>query len=191
MGDFDKYADLFAEKGGFDIPANAKIGITFKASDKLSVSLDAEHIWYSDVKSVGNSIENLFTCPTVNPMSMDFSGCLGGANGAGFGWDDMTIYKVGMEWNNGSDWTWRGGYSNGSQPIPSTEAMFNILAPAVIEDHIALGFSKKNSKGGQLNFSFMYAPEGKVSGPKTFDTTQNIEIRMHQYEVELSYSWQF
>ena len=191
MSELDKYSDLFAEKGSFDIPANAKIGITFKASDSLSVSLDAEQIWYEDVSSVGNSIANLFTCPTVNPMSMDFSGCLGGANGAGFGWDDMTVYKVGLEWKNGSDWAWRGGYSHGSQPIPSSEVMFNILAPAVIEDHIAFGFSKKNSKGGQLNFSFMYALEGKVSGPNTFDPSQNIEIKMHQYEAELSYSWRF
>ncbi len=36
MGKFKKYADLFAEGGGFDIPANAKIGVTFRASDTLS-----------------------------------------------------------------------------------------------------------------------------------------------------------
>jgi long-chain fatty acid transport protein len=191
MSEFDDYADLFAEGGGFDIPANAKIGLTFKTSEKLSFSLDAEHIWYSDVASVGNSIGNLFTCPTVNPMSTITSGCLGGSNGGGFGWDDMTIYKVGVEWNRGSDWTWRAGYSNGSQPIPSEEVMFNILAPAVIEDHVAVGFTKKNDKGGELNFSFMYAFEGKVSGPNTFDPTQTIEIKMHQFEAELSYSWRF
>ncbi len=191
MSEFDTYADLFAEDGGFDIPANAKIGVTIKATDNLSVSLDAEHIWYSDAASVGNPIANIFTCPTVNPLSTDTSGCLGGANGAGFGWDDMTVYKIGAEWNNGSDWIWRGGYSHGSQPIPDSEVLFNILAPAVIEDHIAVGFSKKNSKGGQFNFSFMYALEGKVSGPNTFDPTQTIELKMHQFEAEVSYSWRF
>ena len=191
MSEFDDYADLFAEQGGFDIPANAKIGLTFQTSETLSLSIDAEHIWYSSVGSVGNSFGNIFTCPTVNPMSTITSGCLGGSNGAGFGWDDMTIYKLGVEWNRGSDWTWRAGYSNGSQPISSSEVLFNILAPAVIEDHIAVGFTKENSKGGQLNFSFTYALEGSVRGPNPFDPTQTLEIEMDQFEAELSYSWQF
>jgi len=191
MGKFKKYADLFAEGGGFDIPANAKIGVTFRASDALSVSLDVEQIWYSDIASIGNPLSNIFSCPTVNPTSTTFSGCLGGSNGAGFGWDDMTIYKIGAEWSDGSDWTWRAGYSHGSQPIPSTEVLFNILAPAVIENHITAGFTKKMSNGNQWNFAFMYAFEGKQSGLNPFDPTQTIELKMRQFEVELSYSWRF
>ncbi len=191
MGEFDDYADLFADRGGFDIPANAKIGVTFRVQENLNISLDAEHVWYADVGSVGNSISNIFTCPTLNPASMALSGCLGGANGAGFGWDDMTIVKVGAEWNMGSDWVWRAGYSNGSQPISSSEVLFNILAPAVIEDHVAVGFSKKNGNGGEWVFSFMYAFEGDISGQNPFDPTQNITLEMHQIEAELSYSWRF
>ena len=191
MSELDAYSDLFAQDGGFDIPANARIGLTFKASEGLSISFDVEHIWYSDVDSVGNAFANLFSCPTVNSMSTDFSGCFGGSNGAGFGWDDMTIYKVGIEWNTGSDWTWRAGYSNGSQPIPDTEVLLNIVAPAVIEDHIALGFTKKRGNGNEFNLSFMYALEGKQSGINPFDPTQDIEIKMHQWELEVSYSWRF
>jgi len=191
MGKFKKYADLFAEGGGFDIPANAKIGVTFRASDALSVSLDVEQVWYADIGSIGNPLSNILGCPTVNPASTTFSGCLGGSNGAGFGWDDMTIYKIGAEWSNGSDWTWRAGYSRGSQPIPNTEVLFNILAPAVIEDHITAGFTKRMSSGNQWNFAFMYALEGKQSGLNPFDPTQTIELRMRQFEVEMSYSWRF
>ena len=35
MTELDKYADLFAEQGGFDIPANAKIGLTFRQETPL------------------------------------------------------------------------------------------------------------------------------------------------------------
>jgi len=177
MGEFDDYADLFAEQGGFDIPANAKIGITIRPNENFAISFDIEQIWYSDISSVGNNFSNLFTCPTVNPMSMSLSGCLGGANGAGFGWDDMTIFKVGIERKTNAGWTWRAGYSNGSQPIPTSEVLFNILAPAVM--------------GGEWNFAFMYALEGSQSGPNPFDPTQNIELKMRQFELELSYSWRF
>jgi long-chain fatty acid transport protein len=190
--EFDDYADLFADDGGFDIPATAKVGITFHPKETLAISIDVEHIWYSDIGSVGNSISNIFTCPTVNPASTTLSGCLGGSNGAGFGWDDMTVYKVGAEWNTpGSDWTWRAGFSHGTQPIANSEVLFNILAPAVIEDHIAAGFSKTTESGGEWVFSFMYALEGKVSGPNTFDPSQTLEIKMYQVEAELSYSWRF
>ncbi len=192
MSELDTYADLFAEAGGFDIPANAKIGVTFRATDTLKISLDAEQIWYADVASVGNAFANLFTCPTANGFTTNVTtGCLGGSNGAGFGWDDMTIYKIGAEWNTGTDWTWRAGYSHGSQPIPDTEVMFNILAPAVIEDHIAGGFTKKNPDGSEWNFAFMYALKGDQSGLSPFDPTQTLEIEMYQWELELSYSWRF
>jgi long-chain fatty acid transport protein len=201
MSELETYSDLFAEGGDFDIPADIKVGITWRTGNGFSISLDAEQILYSEIGSVGNPFANIFTCPTVNPASTDFSGCLGGSNGAGFGWEDMTVYKAGAEWTpNGSDWTWRGGVSTGDAPIPDTEIMFNILAPATIEDHVALGFTKQMSETSELNFSFMYALENKIVGPNFFDFNQlappvgppqDIEIRMHQYEFEVSYSWRF
>lgn len=191
MSEFDDYRDLFAEGGGFDIPGNAKAGVTVRASDTVAFSVDVEHTWYSDIDSVGNPLANLFTCPAVNPASTSLDGCLGGATGAGFGWDDMTTYKVGVEWASSPEWTWRAGYSHGDQPIADTEVLFNILAPAVIEDHVAVGFSRVGSSGNALNFSLTYALEGDVSGINPFDPTQSINLEMHQYEVEVSYSWKF
>jgi long-chain fatty acid transport protein len=191
MSEFDTYSDLFAQQGGFDIPAKAKIGLTFRPSPGFAISFDVEQIWYSDIDSIANSITNLFSCPTAGQGGTDLSSCLGGDNGGGFGWDDMTIYKAGIEWNNGSDWTWRAGYSHGSQPIPDTEITFNLLAPGVIEDHITAGFTKKRANNSEYNFSFMYAFEKNVRGLNNFDPTQEIEMRMSQWELEASYTWRF
>ena len=191
MGEFDDYSDLFAEKGGFDIPANAKIGLTFRPNDNVAVSFDVEHTWFGDIDSIGNPISNLFACPTAGAGGMDLSSCLGGGTGGGFGWDDMTTYKVGIEWGPGSDWTWRAGYSHGDQPIPATEVLFNILAPAVIDDHVTLGFTKKQGQSSELSFALMYALKGDITGVNTFDPTQTITLEMYQWEAELSYSWRF
>ena len=200
MSELDTYSDLFADSGDFDIPADAKVGLTWRVNENFAISVDAEYIWYSDIGSVGNPFANIFTCPSVNPTSTDFSGCLGGSSGAGFGWEDMTVYKAGVEWTPASSsWTWRAGYSTGDAPIPETEIMFNILAPATIEDHFAAGFTRKMGETSALNFSFMYAFENKITGPNFFDFNQfapvgppqDIEIRMHQYELEVSYSWRF
>ena len=189
MGEFDSYADLFAEQGGFDIPANAKIGLTFRPSDGFAVSFDVEHTWFSDVDSVGNPFSNVFACPTV--AGTDLSSCFGGSNGAGFGWDDMTTYKVGIEWGSGNDWTWRAGISHGDQPIPETEMVLNIVAPAVIEDHVSAGFTKKMGQSSELSFALMHALNNDASGPNPFDPTQTITLEMFQWEAEVSYSWRF
>jgi len=191
MKDLDDYADLFAENGGFDIPANAKIGLTFFPKDTVAVSLDLEHTWFSEVDSVGNPIANIFGCPTSPAMGSLVANCLGGSTGAGFGWDDMTTAKIGVQWQTDDEWTWRAGYSHGSQPIDPSEVTFNILAPATIEDHISFGFTKQLANKREINFAFMYAFEEDVTGTNTFDPTQTIKLEMDQWELEFSYGWNF
>ncbi len=187
MTKFDDYSDLFANDGEFDVPANFKAGLTFKPNTNLALSFDIEHTWYSDVAAVGHPMSLIFSCATVGGTSLDT--CLGGSNSAGFGWDDMTTYKIGAQWTSGNDWTWRAGFSHGSQPIPSSEVMFNILAPGIIEDHVTAGFTRKLSNGNELSMAFMYALNNEVSGTSPFDPTQTISFNMDEYEVELSYTW--
>ncbi|MBT8047656.1 MAG: hypothetical protein HKO99_04120 [Xanthomonadales bacterium] len=191
MSELDDYADLFAEQGDFDIPADFKVGITFHASEKLALNFDYQYVWFSKVDSVGNPIQNLFACPTAGAGGMDLSSCLGGDNGGGFGWDDVSVFKVGAKYKAGEDWTWRFGYSYGKQPIPSDQMTFNILAPATVESHLTAGFTLERTPGRQFNMSFMYAPNKKVSGLQNFDPTQNVIFEMYQWEVEASYSLRF
>ena len=139
---------------------------------------------YSDIAAIANPLlPNLVSGP----------GNLGTSNGAGFGWQDMTIYKLGYQWSTSPEWTWRVGYSTTDQPIPDSEVLFNILAPAVVEDHLTFGFTNKTSSNTEFNFAAMYAPEVEVSGsnPLGGDAGQPITIRMKQYELEASWGWKF
>lgn len=189
MGEFDDYSDLYAQDGGFDIPSTLKAGISFKAGATARVNLDIEHIGYGDVDSISNPIMNLLTgCFTANPaVAPTTSGCLGGPNGAGFGWDDMTVFKAGFEWQADDNNTWRVGFSYGEQPIPDSEVLFNILAPGVIEQHMTVGWTSQRSSGNVLSMSLMYAPEKQITGASTFDPTQTIQLEMSQLEFEIAY----
>jgi len=190
MSEFDDYAGLFAEDGDFDIPATATIGLAWKTSPSSTLAFDVQQIWYSDVDSISNPIQNLYKCrPT--PYGGMGNNCLGGSNGAGFGWEDMTIYKLGYQIRTSPTWTWRAGVSYGKSPIPDDQTLFNILAPAVIEKHITAGFTRKMNKDSDLSLAVLYAPSSKTSGANPFDPTQTIELEMEQYEVEASYSWNF
>ena len=189
MSKFTRYADLFADGGSFDIPASATLGVTYKPSAPLAVSFDTQRIWYSGISSVGNPIANLFRCPTAGAGGTSLSSCLGGPNGPGFGWRNMTVFKLGMRWRIDPVWTARFGVSHGTQPIPSSQVTLNILAPGVIQDHIAVGLTHHDSSGGQLTVAFTYAPNHTVVGSNTFDPTQTIALRMHQYILDVGYAW--
>jgi len=188
MSEFDKYADLFAEAGDFDIPSNATIGVAFRPTANLLLAFDLQQIWYTDVASVSNPIQNLFNCPVFNPQG-SLESCLGGSNGGGFGWDDMTVYKLGVQWEQNSVWTWRAGFSHTEQPIGEDQFPFNILAPGVIDDHVTVGFTRQSGDKAEYSLSFMWGLDNEVAGPNQFDPTQTITTSMYQWELEFSYAW--
>ncbi len=189
MSEFDDYAGLFAEEGGFDIPATAIIGIAWKTSDKSTLVVDLQQIYYSDVASIGNDgVNNLFACGAAggapNPS------CLGGSTGAGFAYDDMTVIKIGYEWEQ-NDITWRVGISDGEQPVSDKDTILNILAPAVIDTHITFGFTMPIDSASEFTFSAMHALSNDIGGATQFDNAQTVELEMDQFEVQGTYTMKF
>lgn len=180
MSEFDEYAGLFAEQGDFDIPANWSIGLALKASPELTLVLDIQEIYYSDVNSVGD--------PMMPNLQMSM---LGDNEGAGFGWEDMTVVKAGAQWKSSPDWTWRAGLSFTEQPIPDTETLFNILAPGVVETHATLGFTKTINANQEIDVALMRAFSNSISGINALDPAQTIELTMDQWEIALGYSYKF
>lgn len=192
FGEFDKYRGLFAEQGGFDIPSNWSVGVVFKPLPKWSVGLDFQRINYSDVKSVNNPSGFLLAqCAGGN-----FAACLGGSNGVGFGWKDISVFKVGVEYELNETWTLRAGFNHGDNPIDSSDVTINILAPGVIENHVTVGGSYKTKGGGEWNFSGMYAFSSETVGPSLFQAfgappSTNEKIEMYQWSVGVAYQWSF
>lgn len=191
MSEFDEYAGLFAEQGNFDIPSTWTVGMAWQVAPKNTLVFDIQKIMYSDVPSISNREDVLGQCLAGGGAAGTASQfCLGGSQGAGFGWEDMTIVKLGYQMEAGGGMTYRAGYSKGDQPIPEDAMMFNILAPGVIEEHLTFGFTKDMS-GSEINFAFMYALANEVSGTNNFDPGQTIDLEMSQYEFELSYGMKF
>ncbi len=181
MSKFGQYCGLFAQDGRFNIPGSLSAGLAYQISDPLTVTTDFQRIHYSDVASVGNTLlPNLMTAP------------LGADGGAGFGWRDINVYKLGVQWKASDTWTWRAGFSKADQPIPSSEVLFNILAPGVVQEHITFGFSKATAPG-RFNVAVMYAPPKTVRGPNPLEVPggQSIALKMHETEIEFGYSFGF
>ena len=171
MTKFDKYKDLFAEQGDFDIPSHWALGLAFKATDKLTIAADYQKIYYSDIASVGNQgpnpadPSNFFPpgCVSISPTENTCK--LGLDNGMGFGWQDADVYKLGVSYDYNDEWTFRAGYNHADAPMPEDQIMFNFLAPAVVEDHVTLGASYRPNKNMEWTFNYVHAFENTISGP--------------------------
>jgi long-chain fatty acid transport protein len=150
----------------------------------VTMAFDVQQIYYSDVKAIANSVYS--------------PGLLGDNNGPGFGWDNMTIFKLGLQWARTEQWAYRFGYSYGEQPIPTSglwpnenETTFNILAPATVEQHATFGLTYTFANQGELDFSLMYAFEKDITGFQNFDPGQTVTLTMSQWELGFGYSWKF
>ena len=180
MTPFTDYAGLFVGKGSFDIPESVNGGLAWDINKSITSSFDVEYIRYRSVNAVGNPLlPNLQTAK------------LGSGNGAGFGWKDMTVFKFGTQWKQNEKWTWRGGLSYGAQPIPSSQVLFNTLAPGVQEWHLTTGFTHSLTNKDDLNFAFMYSPSKTVSGPNPLSPGQTIDLNMYQLSFQLGWSRKF
>lgn len=181
MSRFNDYQGLFAEQGDFDIPPNMIAGIAYKITPELTFVADVQRIFYEDVKAVANASDLVFTPGSIQ---------LGTDAGLGFGWKNMTVGKLGLQWECLPDLTLRGGYSHANQAITSNQVLFNILAPATNKNHFTLGLTKiLNST--ELNISFMYSPEDRVYGTNPNTGTQTMNLHMDQLEVECSLGFRF
>jgi len=183
MGKFDKYKGLFAEQGGFDIPENYGVGVAWKAGSGLTLAADVQQINYGDVASVGNPVDCLFT------------GCqLGADNGAGFGWQNTTVYKIGASYEWSRSLTLRGGYVTLKQPIPASQTLFNIVAPGVVENHVTLGATWQVSNQSELTVGYMHAFENKVNGAGSIPPSMGggeANLRMSQDSLGIAWGWKY
>lgn len=188
MGKLDKYKGLFAEQGGFDIPENYGAGFSWKVAPAWTLAGDIKKINYSKVAAVGNNSSCL----------LGFGGAtscrLGDNNGGGFGWEDVTVYKIGVSYQQSQNLTLRAGYSYNKQPIPESQTLFNLLAPAVTTDHLTVGATWTLANKGELTLAYMHAFDNQVDGSGSIPAGfggGNANLKMYQDSFGVAYGMKF
>jgi long-chain fatty acid transport protein len=188
MSKFDKYRGLFAEQGDFDIPENYGIGIAIKPVKNLVIAADVVRINYSDIASIGNPGMSTPIGTNGVPSIVDPTKELGKDNGMGFGWENQTVYKLGVQYGVNNRLQVRAGYNYGKSPIPDNMVTFNLLAPATVEHHYSLGFTYKANENLEVSGTYMYAASNSQSA-----CGQNIvncaSFDMHQNVFGLTLGW--
>lgn len=200
MSKFDKYRGLFAEQGDFDIPENYGIGIAIKPKKNLVIAADILHIKYSDVASIGNPGMCVTTGPIPSPgfcipSVTDPTKELGNDNGMGFGWEDQTVYKLGIQYGVNKRLQVRAGYNYGKSPIPDdpnfggdNAVTFNLLAPGTVEHHYSMGFTYRANDNLEVTGTYMYAANNAQSSGN-LNIIDHGDFNMHQNLFALTFGW--
>jgi len=182
MSRFDDYRGLFAEQGDFDVPPTAVVGFAFDVTPEVTLVADYQRIWYSEVRALGN--------PNDQPISPP-DNLLGADAGLGFGWDDIDIIKLGVQWRYSPQLTLRAGASHATELFSGGNALFNILAPATPRTHLSLGLTHQSGPH-QVSLAYTRALDNKIGGSNNALTgPQTGYVQMSQHELELSWGYQF
>lgn len=189
MTKFDKYRGLFAEHGDFDIPENYGIGIAFKPKKNIVIAADVFRINYHDVASVGNRGPGMPYTSLGIPAIQDHSKDLGLDNGMGFGWNNQTVYKLGVQYGINQRLQVRAGYNYGKSPIPNDQLTFNTLAPATVEKHYSVGFTYKANENLEVTGTYLYAASHSQHVLNNQNILGGVEIDMHQNLFAMSLGW--
>jgi long-chain fatty acid transport protein len=192
MGKFEKYQDLFAGQGAFDIPESLSLGIAFKANPKWTIAADYERINYSGISSVANPSTNV---GNSSPMTGNTVGSLGCDSCRGFGWSSVNVFKLGAEYQYNPKLILRAGYNHTDNPIQGRDVTFNMIAPGVVKDHVTMGFSYDVSKDSEITMAYMHAFKNSVTAPSLFNQwlgdNATDKIQMYENSLGIAYGVRF
>lgn len=177
MGKLDQFKNLLADGGTMDIPAHYGAGFSY-VFGATTIAGDLMRIEWNDVSSLGN--------PGVGSAA----GAPGSANGPGFGWQNQTVWRIGISHRLNEAWTLRAGYGDGSQIPNSRDTYLGILAPAANHVHATLGASWELSKGSEVSLAYArsFKDEIKGDGPMPNGAT---DLYMGQHWLSISYGMRF
>ena len=184
MGKLDKYKGLFAEQGDLDMPAATTVGVAWQATPKTLIATDIQKIEYSKVKAMANT--------------NTAGGQLGADNGSGFGWKDQTVYKIGVKHQVNPKFAVLAGYNHAKNPLQSSQTLFNVLAPATVEDHVTLGGEWKLNDKASLTAAYTHAFDKGLNGSGSIapggppgQGGGEANLNMEQNAVGIAYSVKF
>jgi long-chain fatty acid transport protein len=187
MSRFSRYSGLLAGGGNFDVPANFVAGAALRAAPRLTLVADAQRIAFSGVRSFGNRADCFLSVACL----------LGADNGPGSGWRDVTVWKLGASWDAAPGLALRGGVALLRQPIPASQTLLNVFAPAVTERHLTLGATWQVAPRLELTLAYMHAFEKQVRGsgsvpagpPPAGVGGGEADLRMKQRALGVALGW--
>ncbi len=153
-----------------DMPASVAFGLAFKPMPGLLVEADIKRIFFSDVMD-RVSVTN--PQPGMPPV-------------LAFGWDDQTVFSVGVKKDMGP-MSISLGYNYGESPIGPEDVNMNLGSTAIVEHHLSVGLTRKFSNKVSGSFAYTHAFENDMTSNVVGQPANTIQINQNQYNFNISY----
>lgn len=161
--DYTKYDGLFVDGGDLDSPAHFTVGLAWEATDRLTLAFDYQRIFYGSIDTIGNP------GPTAAELAGNITPArlLGGPDGIGFGWNDVSVYKIAAvhRWNDNV--TLRAGWGHNSGVVSDSQALLAPLVPAGMRDVLSVGLTYQFTSGNEFSFGYFHSFGGSTQNPRT------------------------
>jgi len=171
MDEFKWNTSAGAFEMAMDGPQQFSLGLAFKPVPGLLIEADVKHIQFGDVL---DSIAVSRPAAYAGPIPASFN----------FGWEDQTVFALGVQKEINPKTTVRVGFNYGESPIGPEDVKNNIGSLAVTEKHVSLGVTRKLSDKVSGSLSYMHAFDNDVTST---DGTTKIELEQNIANVQISY----
>jgi long-chain fatty acid transport protein len=169
IADMEYYTTSGTVSFDMDMPASVAFGLAFKPMPGLLVEADVKRIFFNDV------MDRI----TVTTPGAPYPGTLA------FGWDDQTVYSIGVKKDMGP-MAISVGYNYGKSPIGAEDVNANLGSTAIVEHHLSFGVTRKFSDKVSGSFAYTHAFENELTQS---GGTNTIKISQNQYNMSISYKF--
>jgi len=109
MAEFATIRGLYGTVAELDIPSRIQVGTQFHATERSSLRIGIEQIFYSEVGAFPS-----------RTLPARFTALLGDSTSPRFAWDDLVVYSLGWQWSNNRDLSFYVDYQTRTQPLPTS-----------------------------------------------------------------------
>lgn len=170
MEDFAAFRGVYSQPADLDIPARARVGLAFQASERSWLNVAVERVLYSEISAFAS-----------RNLPNRFLSLLGDSTSPNFNWEDLTVYSVGFAWSDGADQEWRIDLTTRTQPSPTSQLLSQAIDGELANSALIMGYSRRTGERSRVQFNAAYAPSeyafgGSVLGVTTDDLDQRFEL---------------
>jgi len=178
MNEFYNFHGIYSQPADLDIPARARLGLAFQASDHSWLNVSVERVLYSEVGAFAS-----------RNLPGRFLSLLGDSTSPSFSWDDLTVYSIGWAWADNKGTSWYLDLSSRTQPSPSSSILSQAIDSDLAQNAVTIGYSRRMSMSSRFNVNAAYAPSeyafgGNILGVTTDELSQ-------KFELEAYWTWDF
>ncbi len=157
-----------------DFPQQAALGVAFKPNKAFTVSADVKWIDWSD---------------TMDKLAVEGPGGMSVAMDPG--WEDQTVYALGVAYKVSPRMNLRGGYNYAKAPFDEDMVSRNLILPAIVETHYTVGMDYSLNNHWELALHYMMVPEKTMTAPATDASAPGAEISLAEHSFGMNIGYRF